>query len=191
MRTQSHHLLAVCATVMLALPALAACAPAPTPVPGHTAAATDAPVFASDEEALAAAKKAYAGYLHMSDQILMDGGSGPERIKGYASTRLAELEIESYGRTKAKGLRSTGGSLFSNMTIQSRGDATVQGRGVLTVYLCSDVSEVDFLDSRGQSVVSPSRPDRTPFEVSFDLASMDPVELLVASADVWQGAGIC
>ena len=42
----------------------------PTPTP--TAAAT--PAFASDEEALAAAEKAYAAYLAVLDDVTADGG---------------------------------------------------------------------------------------------------------------------
>ena len=58
---------------------LAGCAPdvpaiqvPPTP--------TVTPLFASDEEALAAAEEAYAAYLAMSDEITSDGGERPERI---------------------------------------------------------------------------------------------------------------
>ena len=49
--------------------------PTATPPPEATA----APIFASDEEALAAATAAYAAYLAMSDQILKDGGKDPDR----------------------------------------------------------------------------------------------------------------
>ena len=41
--------------------------PAPQP--------TSTPVFASEEEALAAAVEAYAGYLEMSDLIASEGGA--------------------------------------------------------------------------------------------------------------------
>lgn len=176
---------------MLVASALAGCATEQTPAPTHTAAATDAPVFASDEEALAAATKAYAGFLEMSDRILMDGGSDPGRIKEYASGELATLEMESYSQAKAQGFRSTGGSVYSNMTIQTSNAGSAGGIGVLSVYLCSDVSAVDVFDSGGKSIVSSSRPDRTPFEVSFDIASTSPIKLLVASAEVWNGPGVC
>ena len=190
MRIVNHRLLAGCATALLATFALAGCVPTPTPTPS-TSAATDAPVFASDEEALAAATEAYAGFLMMSDQILKDGGSNPERIREYASDELAMVEMKGYTDTQTKGLRSTGGSQFSNITIQAIDETQGNKLAVVTVYLCSDVSAVDVIDASGTSVVSPNRPDRTPFEVTFDLVSTDPMRLLVASADVWGGPGVC
>ena len=190
MRIVNHRLLVGCATALVATFALAGCVPTPTPMPS-TRAATDAPVFASDEEALAAATEAYAAYLKVSDQILKDGGSDPERIREYVSDELAMVEMKSYTDAQTKGLRSTGGSQFSNMTIQTINGSRGNELGIVTVYLCSDVSAVDVLDASGNSVVSPNRPDRTPFEVTFDLVSTDPTRLLVGSADVWDGSGIC
>ena len=52
--------------------------PAPTPSPTPTEAA---PIFASDEEALAAAVKAYELYTRsVASQVTDDGGVEPERV---------------------------------------------------------------------------------------------------------------
>ncbi len=61
------------ALVALAVLLLSGCLPPQTTVT-PTPEATAAPVFASDEEALAAATAAYAAYLAMSDQIFAEGG---------------------------------------------------------------------------------------------------------------------
>ena len=156
--------------------------PSPTP--------TVAPIFASDEEALAAATEAYANYLRVSDEILMDGGENPERIQEFTSTELAKSEIEGYRDAQAQKFRSTGGSTFSNLTLQSV--AVDSGnREMVTAYVCSDVSVVDVLNEDGVSVVSPDRPDRTPFEITFELVDSRDPRLVVASAEVWTGAGVC
>ena len=52
-----------------------------TAPPPHTVAVsspTATPVFASDEEALAAAVEAYEKYLAVSDQIAQEGGAGAD-----------------------------------------------------------------------------------------------------------------
>ena len=70
--------LGVATTLALGL-ALAACSTGGTPLPPAPSPSVT-PVFASDEEALAAAKDAYTAYLKVSDQILVDGGANPDRI---------------------------------------------------------------------------------------------------------------
>ena len=178
------------AAVACAIVTLAGCAAAPAPAP-TTATPTTAPVFASDEEALAAATEAYANYLRVSDEILMDGGDRPERIRDVTTPEMAKSEIDGYIDAKARQLRSTGGSTFSNLQIQSLSVGGEAEKSVVTAYVCSDVSVVDVIDATGQSVVPPDRPDRTPFEVTFDLAPSGPPHLVVARAAVWDGAGVC
>ncbi|WP_165788010.1 MULTISPECIES: hypothetical protein [Cryobacterium] len=167
----------------------AGCTAAPKPAPPSPT-PTITPIFASDEEALAAATEAYAKYLRASDEILMDGGQNPERIREFTSTELAKSEIGGYREAQAQNLRSTGGSAFSNFTIQSvePGPGT---KDVVTAYVCSDVSVVDVLNEAGESVVSADRPDRTPFEITFDLTENSTPRLVVASAAVWKGDGVC
>ena len=184
MRTQSHHLLAVCATVMLALPALAACAPAPTPVPSQTAAATDAPVFASDEEALAAAKKAYAAYLKASDAITGDGGQDPERIATFVSDDLLNSELQGFAGYAAAGAHSVGSTTFKVLGVQS-----IESSGALiSLYICEDVSGLDVVDAEGVTLVSPSRKPITPFEVGFEMGDDS---LILGYRGVWEGGSFC
>ncbi|TFD29046.1 hypothetical protein [Cryobacterium cryoconiti] len=189
MRTVTRHL--SLSLVLLAALSLAGCAPEPAPQASETTAPTDAPVFASDAEALAAATEAYAAYLAMSDKILAEGGNDPDRIRAFASQKLAEIEMEGYANFRSKGLKSVGESRFSDLILQDESPSDIAGLGAVTTYLCSDVSQVDVVDTNGVSVVADSRPDFTPFIVSFDLVSRDPVALIVASADVWEGAGVC
>ena len=194
MRTVQRDLLVLSSLLLLGTLALTGCTPEPVPQApqaSETTAPTDAPVFASDEEALAAATEAYAAYLAMSDQILAEGGENPDRIRAFSTETLAEIEMEGYAQVRSNKLRSVGESRFSDLILQNLSLTEKAGRGIVTTYLCSDISEVDVVNVNGDSVVKDARPDFTPFIVSFDLVSREPVKLLVSSADVWDGAGIC
>ncbi|HEU4807654.1 MAG TPA: hypothetical protein VFT01_05275, partial [Homoserinimonas sp.] len=54
------------------------------------------PVFASDEEALAAATDVYKAYLAMSDLIAQEGGREPERLEPYVSVDLLKEEEQAF-----------------------------------------------------------------------------------------------
>jgi hypothetical protein len=168
--------------------ALAACVPTGTggsPTPSTSA----TPVFASDAEALAAAEKAYAAYLKVSDQIFIDGGKDPERLLDVTTRSLYSTELEGFQNAAEKGWHSTGGSRADNFSLQSY-NASDESR-IVTIYLCSDVSAVDVRDATGASVVSANRPARTPFEVSFAFKKGATADLLVATKEVWTGGGVC
>jgi hypothetical protein len=160
------------------------CAPSdPQPTPGPSPSAT--PLFESDEEALAAAEEAYAAYLRVSDQILMDGGTGSERLLEVATEEVLANEEEGYEKARAAGLRSTGGSTFNRLRLQKFDSHQ------LSVYLCKDVSTVDVVDANGVSVVPEDRPAQYPLSVTF-LPPFDGSHSLVVSevAD-WDGENFC
>lgn len=148
----------------------------PVPTPSVT------PVFASDEEALAAAEESYAAYLAVSDQIFAEGGVDADRLRTVATGTFLEASLQGFQEVQASGWHSTGVSKSDSYQLQK-----VEPAGLLSVYLCTDVSDIDVLDSTGQSVVSPDRPNRTLFEVTFEVAD---THLLVASREVW-GNGQC
>ena len=179
----------------LAIAALIACSVAgclpldPAPVP--TIAPTGTPLFSSDEEALAAAEEAYAAYLAVSDQIAQDGGANPDRLAAVAGSELAITEKTGYSELQNAGLRTVGSTKFFGATLQRFEAESTDGRDVVTVYLCSDVSGVDVLDTAGNSVVSPDRPPLTPFEVSFDLANSARAALVVSRKEPWPESGVC
>lgn len=152
----------------------------PTPTPSA------APVFASDEEALAAAEESYAAYLAVSDEIFAEGGADSNRLAAVASGDFLEQSLAGFETVARNGWRSTGLSTFDSFELQSYDPST--RTDAVKVYVCDDVSAIDVLDADGVSVVSPDRPDRTLFEVSFDLNLSD--TLLVSGQEVW-GSGKC
>lgn len=153
----------------------------PTPMPTAPPEPSTAPVFASDEEALAAAEEAYGRFLAVVDQIFADGGEEPERLLEVASKAQYESEVSGFLRMQSDGVHGTGQATFT-LILQSF-DAH---RGEVTVYSCDDISGTDIVDSSGVSVVSGGRDDLIPYEVRL---TGDP--LIVDERTLWRGSGIC
>lgn len=151
----------------------------PVPTPSVT------PVFASDEEALAAAEESYKRYLAVSDQIFAEGGANPERLAEVATGTFLEAETEGFKRIAANGWHSVGSAAIHTIDLQQFSPAS--DVEMVTVYLCDDVGGVDVVGADGISVVSPDRPTETLFEVTFDWESN---ALLVSGRTVW-GDGRC
>ena len=158
--------------------------PTPTPKPSTT------PVFASEAEALAAATKAYAAYVRVSDEILADGGKNPERIKTVSSGAALKAALSGYREFRTKELRSVGISKVQNVTLQQFSNGPPSGADLVSIYACLDVSSVDVLDKGGVSVVSPERPPRQPFQVSEGWDTRKGV-LVVSSREPWEDGGVC
>lgn len=145
------------------------------------------PVFASEEEALAAAGAAYQRYLDVSNAI---GQAGWVDTAGYAEVERGEAldqELEAAGSLGKSGYHQVGASTFDSLVLQQIDD---QGAGNLSIatYLCLDVTAVEVIDANGQSVVSPARPNRQALEVVLDDADGS---IKVSRSDAWSGANFC
>ena len=186
MRTVKRDLLVLGTLLLLGALSLTGCAPEPTPRASETTAPTDAPVFASDEEALAAATEAFAAYQAMSSQIAQEGGIDPERMREYAIGAALEAEIESLNGLAAGGLRGVGALGFDSATLQ---EADL-GTGRIETYLCLDVSGADVVNGEGVSTVPADRTLRLPLQVGFTLVS-DSDHLLVETSESWSGTNFC
>jgi hypothetical protein len=168
--------------------ALSGCVPSgplvtPAPEPSST------PIFATEDEALAAATAAYAAYVKMSDQIFMEGGANPERLGSVATGEQLKTDLAGYQTAAEKGVHSTGGTTFEGVTLQLFREKSVDGEAVIAVYLCEDISSVDVLDASGTSVVSPTRPSRVRYAVEFDVVPANSERLLVSHKQPWSGGG--
>jgi hypothetical protein len=159
--------------------ALSGCVPTaePDPIPPTP---TVTPVFATEEEALAAAEAAYREYLAVSDAIFHDGGNEPERLESVATGPFLAESVAGFIRIGEQGLRSLGSARLESIRIQQ-----FEADGSITAYLCDDVSEIDVINEQGESVVSGARPPRTMFEVSFDYSE----QLMISSRQVWGDGG--
>ena len=105
-----HAALAVIAVGALVWTLTACSSPAPAASPTPTLSASAEPIFASDEEALAAAVAAYERYRSVSSEIASDGGAQPERISAVVSEQLADRYMEEFDALREGGLRTEGES---------------------------------------------------------------------------------
>ena len=165
---------------------LAGCVPtapetSPTPVPTAT------PVFASEEEALAAAEEAYAAYQAATDSVTAAGGTDGSPLRNLVTPEQYERETAGLAAFAATGWRTVGTSSFDSMIIQSYDDS---GFAHISVYVCSDVGAVRLIDDAGTDVTPPSRPNRLPLVVEFEAADRRS-NLLISSSDIWDGGDYC
>lgn len=148
------------------------------------------PVFASEEEALAAATEAYAAYVRVSDEVFADGGANPERMESVAIGDQLATDLAGLGKAKSMNVRSTGGTTFQPLQLQQYDENSAKGRSIVVAYLCEDVSMVDVVDQQGVSIVSSSRPNVVSYEVRFDMNNDKPKSLLVSGKEPWS-SGQC
>ena len=155
----------------------------PAPSPSAT------PVFASDEEALAAATKAYAAYLEVEDRVAEVGGDDLEELSNHVTAHQLSIEREAFKGFSSSGKVSRGASRFDTISLQKKSTAT-DGTTTISLYLCLDVSDVRVLDTDGNDVTPAERPDRYPLEVDLQ-ASNGSDSFLVSRSDAWRGDNFC
>lgn len=163
-------------------------APEPTPTPS---AATDAaePIFASDEEALAAAEEAYERYRATSAEISADGGSDPERIDPVVTTEYAETLHEEFAAFRKLGLTMVGSTGIDTVTLA---EANVDSKHAeVSIYLCRDVTNVKVIGPDGADVTPADREDRVPTHAFLVSSDSDPHTLLVDGVSRWSGDNFC
>lgn len=172
---------------VLLLASLSGCAPSGTPESPEPTATFVAP-YATDEEALAAAEEAYAEYLRVSDEVVIDGGADEERLESVATGRFLEKSMEEMREFSANGYRASGTTSFSDIALQ-RYSSSVGPTDLISVYLCSDVSGTDVLNANGESLVADSREDLATLQVTFSLDEPEK-KLLVSDQLLWK-SGEC
>jgi hypothetical protein len=170
--------------VAATLAALTGCStpepPPPVVSPSASASASATPVFASDEEALAAAEKAYTEYLATVDAVLNAGGKGAEMINDVASRDALQAGVSDAEEFARERVKTIGVRTVANLVLQSFDDERVR------LYICEDVSAVNLLGANGESLVSSTRPPRQAFEVAVDSES-----LLVTERWARDNEGVC
>ena len=149
---------------------------------------TTTPLFASDEEALAAAEEAYGAYQAVLDQITSDGGIESDRLLAVATQAVLDHEQKGFDETRSYGERTVGARKFDSMSVQS--SDLLSEESTIVVYVCDDFSGLDLVDSTGVSVVAKERQTRYPLVVGFD-ATGPGSSLLVSSTDDWTGGNFC
>jgi hypothetical protein len=176
------------ATGLFALSALllSGCSPEAA-VPSAPPAAEGEALFASDEEALAAASEAYAGYLAVTNRILEDGGSGEETLRPLVSDEVFEEEATGFAYRRENRLRSVGGTELVGAKLQQV--LPGQSSSDVTAFFCLSYESVDVVDETGASVVPDDRAPIATYEATIAFES--PTEWRVEHNEFWQEGSAC
>jgi len=156
----------------------------PSPQPSSS------PVFASDEEALAAAEAAYGEYLAVSDAIAADGGANPERIQPLVTPEWFEHESDAYEAFSRTGRVQRGETAISRFELQQVDDPG-GSRATVVAYVCADFSATSFEDASGQDVTPIDRPTRASLEVTLVSSVASDGALLVSGSEPWPSDSFC
>lgn len=170
------------AIAALVAAAMSGCLPSdPAPVP--TLEPTAVPLFASDEEALAAAEETYGKYVAVSDLVAQEGGANPERLADYVTDEWLTKEVEAFEEIAASGVRQIGSTSVSNATLQQvLTDAVV-------FYVCSDSSGTVFVNAAGTDVTPVDR--QTLYKLEVTVTGSDGSELRIEGIEPWPDASGC
>jgi len=157
-------------------------------VPSAPPSAEAEPLFASDEEALAAAEAAFERYLEVSFAVLADGGTGPERLEEVSTGEILENDLAQAEEYRERGLKQTGDPVVLETALQSYngGDAS---DAEVTVYSCLDSFSVQAVDQSGNPVGDSSRQPTVTIENVFVTGPEG--ELLLKESTLWEDGPEC
>jgi hypothetical protein len=177
------------AVAVIATLTLCGCVP-PSPAVIPTAVPTATPIFASDADALAAAKKVFQGYVEASDAIGNDGGARPERIAPWVTPSRLTAETREFADFAKTGERLSGSSVLSRFELQQLSQ-TKSGLVRLTVYVCDDVSGSRLISPTGIDITPALRTNVIPLQVHFENATSGSQSIRVGGSDPWRGSNFC
>jgi len=140
---------------LLTLGMLAACTPEPEPTPTKTA------LFASDEEAFAAAEETYRAYTDAVNEVDLSNPDSFEQVYSWLTGTALAPEKEALSLYHAEGLTKTGTSTFDSYTPLSRSAEEV------VAQLCLDSSALDLIRANGESALPSDRAPRQGRKVTF------------------------
>ena len=176
------------AALTLAALTLSGCSRPPAPTPAQPS-PTASPVFASEDEALAAATEAYAAYRAAIDKVAGAGGVDSAPIRPFLTDEYTVEMIEDVRFFQANGYRTTGDTTFDSVRLQSIVDNGKTAE--IVVYLCSDTSAIRLFDGSGTDVTIPDRQSRTPLEIHLSSSTEDPQTLQIGGSELWTGENFC
>jgi hypothetical protein len=176
------------ALVVLSALALTGCVQQPSHVI-PTSEPSVAPVFKSDAAALAAAKKAYLGYLAVSDEVAHDGGTDPQRFASVVTSSWLSEEKSSAAQLLSSGRKQVGVTRVTGVRLQ---ETSQHGQvASVSIYACLDLSGVQYVDAQSGANAVPAPSGLVAIQVNFESSAMAPKHLLVERNTPWQGADFC
>lgn len=140
-------------------------------------------LFATEEEAIAAAKALYDEYSLVSDSIAR-GEFESSAITPFVTAEEYVREEEGFRAFRDKRLRLAGETVSYGFAAQDV-DLTA---GAISFYICLDVSASRVLNDSGDDVTPPGRGDKQPVLVD---AITQGGRLLIDSHESWSGDNFC
>lgn len=165
----------VCAGVLVVAAMLTACSPTPIPTP------TPTPLFASEDEAFAAAEAIFARYVDALNNIDTSRPETFEELFELSSGSVEEADRRNFSSMHAKGQIVEG----DTRVLSFEGVQTAAPYSAVTAAVCLDVSRTSIYNADGTSAVTPGRPEVYPLKVTFRAAPAGP--LLIDSAATSEG----
>ena len=185
------------ALLFLAIGTLSGCmaTPAPANTSSPTAVVTPAPtkaapIFASNDEALAAATATYSAYLSAGDAAGKIGSDSWNEYLSFTTGAEHDGVVSSRKKTEEGGRSFTGTTSFDSMTVQMS-SALPDETWEIRTYVCLDISESTMVDATGQSVSSPDRQVRWPMVIAFITPTSNSSQLLISESRAWSGSNFC
>jgi len=162
----------------------------PTRLPPPEPSASGEPLFASDEEALAAAFSAYERYLQVSNTLSASVDADTGLLEEVAIPGHVEEVAASIEALRSQGLRTEGQAEIYAFNLQQHFEGSNGDVSVLT-YVCLDVSGLRVVDGQGRDNTPPDRADFVGLEVVFWGINGPFPDLKVASSKTWSGSDLC
>jgi hypothetical protein len=159
-------------------------------IPDAEPSSEGAPLFASDEEALAAATAAYQEYLAASGQVSSSADLDISPIVDLVTEAYLVNEAATLDQFESRGLRTAGDSILAGSALQQWFESGSGGVTVI-IYACVDVSNVRLIDRDGVDVTPADRPAIAALEVQFISGVAGSEQLLLESSVPWTDTGVC
>ncbi|MBF4567991.1 hypothetical protein ITJ57_04340 [Plantibacter sp. VKM Ac-2880] len=171
-------------TLVASILALTACtAPDPTP----PTSSSPPPVFANEEEALAAVTAKLDAFI-LAVNTIGATGEDLEQLDEVFTPELSEAESEGFAEMSSNGWHTTGEASLKRVELVHWWDRPDAVHVVAVVRACIDYTGVDVLDATGASVVRPGRDELRATEMQ--LVSENEA-LLISSKNPISESDIC
>jgi len=186
-RRATRRIASVAAGAGIAALLLSGCVGVPATTVTPSASETIEPIFASDEEALAAAEAAYRAFESVSHTIASDSGRDAERINAVATPAYVPELLDEFAKYSEIGIRAEGTAQVDSFSLVE--NSMTDSGATVSIYVCRDVSQVRVIDGTGADVTPPGREARTPLIAVLMAERGKP--LLVDEVDLWSGDDFC
>ncbi|HYJ48675.1 MAG TPA: hypothetical protein VEX12_02060, partial [Microbacterium sp.] len=137
------------------------CQPEPEPSP-------TGPVFATEEEAFAAAEETYRAYVDALNQVDLSDPETFEAVYAWTTGDANAQARETFSEMHADKWTVSGASIPTVVEPRAGGGPELSE---VEVAICLDVSAVQLLDATGQSVIDADRPDVQSMLISMNASA--------------------